>query len=150
MTEKSNSPLEQAIHYFHRHREIYELQGNYTAEEIAAFEEEFESWIAAAANQKAYAEASQTWHASELMTTVTDEELEVRGITLVNRKAELKRKVKLIGILAIADLLLSFIFPPLSILEPVLLLALIYFGIQYWREPALEEEKVRDGDRSSN
>lgn len=147
MTDSTDLTLEQAIYYFHRHRDIFELKDNsYTASEIEAFCEEFETWIAHTENQKAYAMASDIWNSTEPLAAVTDEELESRGITLVNRKAELKRKLKLVAVLAVVDLLLSFVFPPLSLLEPVLILALIYLGIQYWREPALEEEVINNSD----
>lgn len=144
MNSEMNSATEQAIQYFHRHRDIYVLKSDgYSKEQMSAFEAEFEDWISNPDNQRAYADVSDTWSATDLLDSISEEELKNRGIELNVEKEEIKKKVKVLAALALLDLLLALIFPPLSVLEPILLIALIYYGVRYAKAPKLFEGKLR-------
>jgi len=134
---------EQAAEFFHLQRELYSTNKNHTKQQdVADIEENFERWIADPLNQEAYSEINRTWNLMRPLETAEESLLKERGIDLSTEKDLILKKMKIVGLLALVDLALSFAFPPLSVFEPILLGGLIYLGFKYYKRTRNHEQVV--------
>ena len=143
MSESEDPVYEQAVHFFHLHRELHALNDSSSFDgDVQAIEMDFAQWISDPEHQKAYAEVSNLWSSMDVLESVSEQELIDKGIDLSTEKETLIKKLKMVGGLALVDLVLSFVFPPLSLLEPVLIASLLYLGFKYQRMERATQRSV--------